>query len=163
MEGQYMNTMKQNYLSPQICSSHIWPWGGGRETTDGEKNNLSAIQALGDDQNIFKKYYSESKFTWNVVNKPCIFHWKFQPNFCENNECQRMFEGSVWRMDMQQPDKRTSLLFFLVPFTSSFFSRDMPSPNKASVGIPVGFPAEKGNGLCSRSTKRADSQFELRT
>ena len=92
----YMNTMKQNYLSPQICSSHIWPWGGGRETTDGEKNNLSAIQALGDDQNIFKKYYSELKFTQNVVNKPCIFHWKFQPKFCENNECQRMFEGSVW-------------------------------------------------------------------
>ena len=58
----------------------------------------------------------------------------------------------VWRqcLDMQQPDKRTSLLFFLVRFTSSFFSRDMPSPNKASVGIPVGFPAEKGNGLCSR-------------
>ena len=31
-----------------------------------------------------------------MVNKPCIFHWKFQPEFCENNECQRMFEGSVW-------------------------------------------------------------------
>ena len=60
------------------------------------RKNLSAIQDLWDDQNIFKKHYSELKFTQNVVNKPCIFHWKFQPNFCENNECQRMFEGSVW-------------------------------------------------------------------
>ena len=44
-------------------------------------------------------------------------------------------------------------LFFLVKTsnktktTSSFFSADdMPSPNKDSVGKPVGFNAEKGNG-----------------
>ena len=50
---------------------------------------------------------------------------------------------------MQQPDKRTSLPFFLVQLTSSFFSCDMLSPNKDSVGKPVRFSSEKGNGCCA--------------
>ena len=83
------------FIASNLFEPHLTVGRGKLDDRWWEKN-LSAIQALGHDQNIFKKYYSELKFTQNVVNKPCIFHWKFQPNFCENNECQRMFEGSVW-------------------------------------------------------------------
>ena len=67
-------------------------------------------------------------------------------------------------LDMQQGDRRTSLPFLScqtskskTKTTSSFFSADdMPSPNKDSVGKPVGFNAEKGNGQHCDRQKRAD-------